>query len=225
MKKCIGGARLSYDELHTVVTEIEAVLNSRPLAYLYADGLEEALTPSHLVLGRRLLTLPEVSPDEEQDKDFDEREDVARRRERYLSRVLNHYWKRWKTEYLVDLREYHKLETKRNNIPEISEGDIVTIEDENRRNRSTWRLGKAEEVKRGQDSVIRGAKIRLANGNCIDRPIQKLYPLEINKRRIDEEADNSQDAEMPEEEGRPQRRAAIIARERMDFIDQLKKDV
>ena len=225
MKKCIGGARLSYDELHTVVTEIEAVLNSRPLTYLYADELEEALTPSHLLLGRRLLTLPEVSPDEEQDKDFDEREDVARRRERYLSRVLNHYWKRWKTEYLVDLREYHKLETKRNNVPEISEGDIVTIEDENRRNRSTWRLGKVEEVKRGQDNVIRGARIRLANGNCIDRPIQKLYPLEINQRRIDEEAENSQDTEMPAEEGRPQRKAAIIARERMDIIDQLEKDM
>ena len=224
MKKCIGGARLSYDELHTVVTEIEAVLNSRPLTYLYADKLEEALTPSHLILGRRLLTLPEVSPVEEEDKDFDEREDVARRRERYLSRVLNHYWKRWKTECLVDLREYHKLETKRNNVPEIREGDIVTIEDENRRNRSTWRLGKVEEVKRSQDNVIRGAKIRLANGNCIERPIQKLYPLEINQRRVDE-ADNIQEAEMPAEDGRPQRKAAIVARERMDIIDQLEKDV
>eukprot|EP00112_Aurelia_sp_Birch-Aquarium-sp1_P020282 Seg5190.2 transcript_id=Seg5190.2/GoldUCD/mRNA.D3Y31 product="hypothetical protein" protein_id=Seg5190.2/GoldUCD/D3Y31 len=200
MKKCIGGARLSYDELHTVVTEIEAVLNSRPLTYLYADELEEALTPSHLIMGRRLLTLPEVSPTEEEDKDFDEREDVARRRERYLSKVLNHYWKRWKTEYLVDLREYHKLETKRNNVPEISEGDIVTIEDENRRNRSTWRLGKVEEVKRGQDNVIRGANVRLANRNCIERPIQKLYPLEIHHRRIDEQADqadNIQETEMP----------------------------
>ena len=225
MEKCIGGARLSYDELHTVVTEIEAVLNSRPLTYLYADELEEALTPSHLILGRRLLTLPDVSPDEEEDKDFDEREDVARRRERYLSRVLKHNWKRWKTEYLVDLREYHKLETKRNNVPEIREGDIVTIEDENRRNRSTWRLGKVEEVKRGQDNVIRGAKIRLANGNYIERRIQKLYPLEINQRRIDEETDNIQEAEMPAKEGRPQRKVAIIARERMDIIDQLEKDV
>ena len=124
----------------------------------------------------------------------------------------------------MDLREYHKLETKRNNVPEIREGDIVTIEDENRRNRSTWRLGKVEEVKGSQDNVIRGAKIRLANGNCIERPIQKLYPLEINQRRVDE-ADNIQEAEMPAEDGRPQRKAAIVARERMDIIDQLEKDV
>ena len=46
------------DELQTVIIEIENVLNSRPLTYLYPDEMDEALTPSHLICGRRLLTLP-----------------------------------------------------------------------------------------------------------------------------------------------------------------------
>ena len=65
LKKVLGRARLTFDELSTILVEIEAVLNSRPLTYLYLDEIEEPLTPSHLVIGRRLLTLPSRSEDEE----------------------------------------------------------------------------------------------------------------------------------------------------------------
>ena len=63
MKRClhktIGSARLMYDELLTAVTEVEMILNSRPLSYLSSDDVEEPLTPSHLLIGCRVLTLPE----------------------------------------------------------------------------------------------------------------------------------------------------------------------
>ena len=58
-KKVLKNARLTYEELLTVITEIELVLNSRPLTYLHFDDVEEPLTPSHLVVGRRLMTLLE----------------------------------------------------------------------------------------------------------------------------------------------------------------------
>ena len=48
LRKTIGQASLTYDELLTVVIEVEAVLNSRPLSYILADDLDEPLTPSHL---------------------------------------------------------------------------------------------------------------------------------------------------------------------------------
>ena len=48
-------------ELHTLtaVVEIEAVINSRPLSYVSSADFEKPLTPSHLVVGRRLLNLPD----------------------------------------------------------------------------------------------------------------------------------------------------------------------
>ena len=47
LKKCLGNARLNFVELSTALVEVEAVLNSRPLTYVY-DEMEEPLTPSHL---------------------------------------------------------------------------------------------------------------------------------------------------------------------------------
>ena len=51
LQKVIGTACLSYDQLLTVVTEVEAVLNLRPLTYMSNEDVEEPLTPSHLILG------------------------------------------------------------------------------------------------------------------------------------------------------------------------------
>ena len=51
-----GRARFTYDEMHTAIVEIEAIVNSQPLAYLHPDDLEQPLTP---LVGRRLLSLPD----------------------------------------------------------------------------------------------------------------------------------------------------------------------
>lgn len=51
------------DELSTVIVEVEAVLNSRPLTYIAAEEIEELLTPAHLVTGRRLIGLLEINVD------------------------------------------------------------------------------------------------------------------------------------------------------------------
>ena len=66
LKKTLGNARMSFDELSTVLTEVESTLNSRPLTYEYSEVDEEVLTPSHLIYGRRIKTLPDeiVEPDD-----------------------------------------------------------------------------------------------------------------------------------------------------------------
>ena len=57
LKKVIGNARLLFDELYTVLLEVEDILNSRPLTYVYDEISYEPLTRNHLIYGRRLSQL------------------------------------------------------------------------------------------------------------------------------------------------------------------------
>ena len=59
LRKMVGQAKFSYDEMHTAIVEIEAIINSRPLTFLNSDDPEEPLTHSHLLVGRRILSLPD----------------------------------------------------------------------------------------------------------------------------------------------------------------------
>ena len=43
--KTIGKSTLTYEELLTVITEVEAVLNSMPISYESTKDLDEPLTP------------------------------------------------------------------------------------------------------------------------------------------------------------------------------------
>ena len=180
LRKTLGKARLTKDELATVLVEVECTLNSRPLTYEYDEVGEEVLTPSHLMFGRRINSLPHM---------VDEPEEAMGRQEcsarfRYLSNRLEHFWSRWKKEYLVGLREFDKNKGDGSAIAP-KEGDVVIVEDEDRK-RSEWKLGVIVELIEGRDKIVRGAKVRVVAGgrpNYLSRPVQKLYLLEIKSQR------------------------------------------
>ena len=59
LRKMVRSYQLTIDELCTALTEVESILNSRPLSFVSSDDLEEPLTPSHLIMGRQLLSMPD----------------------------------------------------------------------------------------------------------------------------------------------------------------------
>ena len=96
LRKVAAQAKFSYDELNTALTEIEAIINSRPLTVLSPDDVKEPSTPSHLMVGRRLLSLPDnLDYSELGDEDYDVTSKSVQRRAKYLSNTINHFWKRW----------------------------------------------------------------------------------------------------------------------------------
>ncbi len=179
LKKAIGKNCLTYDELLTLVIEVEAVLNSRPLTYVSSEDVEEPLTPSHLLVGYRILTLPDPSvPD---DPDYSP-ENVTRRMS-HLAKTLGNFWKRWKKEYLLELREFHRTRVEKGIAYTIKKGEVVTVYDEGHP-RGLWRLGKVEDLIQSSDGKVRGVYVKVMSKKgrtkVLRRPIQHIYPLEIH---------------------------------------------
>ena len=83
----IGKSRLSYHELNTMLIEVESIINSCPISYLSTSYIDEALTPSHLMIGRCLLDLPDNLCFQEGDEDyvFDVTAETLTRRMKYLN--------------------------------------------------------------------------------------------------------------------------------------------
>ena len=84
----LGKTRLNYEELSTIITETEDIINTRPLTYLYDDDDITAITPSHLVIGQNLLENMKNSNID----DFDMKKGECTRRYKYLKTTIEHFW-------------------------------------------------------------------------------------------------------------------------------------
>ena len=183
LRKAIGRAKLTQEELLTLLAETEAVLNSRPISYTQDFGAEEPLTPSHLLTGRRIRSSPDLLSYTKEEQLFKDNKEILDKRMKHLEKILAIYWKRWKTEYLAELRERHRA-LKTNNIQPsfVQRGEVVIIHEDNTP-RNFWRLGRIEEVIPGRDGIVRGATVKIhakeGKTKLLNRPIQRLYPLEI----------------------------------------------
>jgi hypothetical protein len=176
----VGRTKLSLVQLQTVVAQIEAILNDRPLMRVSTDPKSfEPLTPAHLLYGRRITTLPSnYEADEElEDPTYGRDMDSQILSKAYLKtqNVLRAFWRKWSTSYLPSLREHHQA-TKGPMKEIIKIGDVVQIHQDSKR--SEWKLAVVEQLNRGADGKVRSAEIRTANGRT-SRPINKLYPLEV----------------------------------------------
>ncbi|KXJ24267.1 uncharacterized protein LOC110248629 [Exaiptasia diaphana] len=229
LKKSIGNASLTYIELLTLLTEIEAVLNSRPLTYPYTDINDgPPLTPANFLCGHRLTNLPEAFDDEEDPKYLPNQscaKDLSKR-DKHRQKMMHNFWKQWQREYLTSLREQHAGNAKAPLTGEtVAKGKVVLIHDS--KPRSQWKLGVIVEVHPGKYGIVRAVTLKTANGNLLSRPIEKLYPIEVSSDNIEPNTppsgiDTGKDTE--KEETRPTRAAARKAAERIKALSGLDED-
>ena len=103
LKKMIRNICLNAKELQTILTEIKATLNSRPLTHPCTDINDGSpLTSSHFLCRHRLLARPGTEEDsnyipEESTKDLT-------RRAKYHQKIMQAFWKQWQREYLTGPR-------------------------------------------------------------------------------------------------------------------------
>lgn len=130
---------------------------------------------------------------------------------------MNAFWKLWRDEYLLSLRERHHRQhsnprIQSEQIPKV--GDIVQIK-EDLMPRGSWKLGKIKRLNPSHDGEVRSVQVQLANGKDLNRPVNLLFPLECG---TDEEATKEDtQREIPSSKvdvssERPKRLAAVKAR-------------
>ena len=177
-----------------MITEVEAVLNSRPLTYVYGDfNSGFVLTPSHFLVSNRNLGVSFCGDiDDHSDHEFQVNKDSAAKLVEHWKKGqkrLDIFWKSWRDEYLLSLRERTPLvhrQPRSLSEKEPTVGSIIIVRDDNLP-RSNWRIGKILRLIVSRDSKIRSAEIQLPGNVIIARPVNwHLYPLEVPDNSVTE---------------------------------------
>lgn len=165
VNRVVGQQILSYEEFETILIQIEALLNSRPLCELSTDPAEpSALTPAHFLTAVPLKVLPAMNVDKSADKHLT--------RPELLNALVQRFWERWSVEYLHTLQVRQKWCSK---TKPLRPGTVVIMMD-SRTQPLQWPLGLVEEVYPGADGAVGVVLVRTTKGRY-KRPAVKLCPL------------------------------------------------
>ena len=138
------------ESLITIMTEVEAILNARPLTQLSMDPKDdEPLTPSHLLLMRRNPSLP---PDV-----FYKEDNYSKRRWRQAQYIADQFWRRWVREYLPLLQQRQKWTKPERNF-EVN--DLVLVVDDSAP-RGHWPLGRVVNTYPDRHGMTRQVEVKL----------------------------------------------------------------
>ena len=140
---------------------------------IYDDDVEEALTPHHLLFGRRLESM------NFNDSNFNPDTPSIPCRHMHLNKILNHFWKSSSKEHLTTIYDLQKVKVNKG-VLDIKVDDIVLIA-QDKMPRQFWRLGRVLKVSTSRDNRVRAAEVKARKTeHIIRRPVHKLYPLNLN---------------------------------------------
>lgn len=166
LRRILGLAHLTYEELSTCLAQIEAVLNSRPLTPLSPDPSDLSyLSPAHFLIGRLLTSVPHPH--------IADTKDISRlQRWQRVESLKQHFWNRFSNEYISTLQQKQKWRASTGNL---ALGDMVLVREANL-SPLLWMLGRVTNIITGSDDVGRVADVLTKKG-VIRRSFNRLCPI------------------------------------------------
>ncbi|GFX18780.1 integrase catalytic domain-containing protein [Trichonephila clavipes] len=160
-------AIMNFKELTTLMAQIEAVLNSRPLSPLSSDPNDlNPLTPGHFLTNCAISSFPEP---------YTASDSLSyNSRWKLVQSLRDKFWNRWSTEYLTHLQTRAKW-SKQN--PNLMENQLFLLKDPNTKPLD-WPMGRILEVFPGSDGLVRVVNVKTSTG-ILKRAIKKVVPLPI----------------------------------------------
>ncbi|KRX43665.1 hypothetical protein T06_7562, partial [Trichinella sp. T6] len=167
LTKVLGRSRADTEELRTVLWEIEARINDRPLT-IVSDRADDdlALTPAHFLIGRELSALPDRYHHGQPVPGDSRSLTLLHRSWRYQRNMMEHIWS--------PHGKWRQLQQ------QVRVGDIVLVAEQNLP-RSQWALRRITELQDGIGGVARSARVKISNG-IITSSVRSLILVEPNHR-------------------------------------------
>ena len=163
--RVVGQNVLKFDEFDTLLHQVSACLNSRPLCPQSADPEDLSyLTPGHFLIMRAPLSLPDPDVSEVPTNRLSNWQDVQQK--------LQSFWKTWKEDYVHSLQQRNKWQGDQANV---KVGDICIIKEDCVKPQ-LWKMGRIIAIHPGSDGKVRVATVRTDAGE-VKRPIVKLCVL------------------------------------------------
>nr|CAI5820348.1 unnamed protein product [Callosobruchus analis] len=167
LRRVMGNHCFTFEELYTLLVQIESVLNSRPMYPLSSDPSDlSCLTPAHFLIGRPLLTIPEP--------DYLHLPENRLSLYQHLQQIQQHFWTRWSKDYLNELQQRNRWNK---SDGRLSIGQLVLIKEDHLPPKK-WRLGRVLQLTPGNDNISRVATILTADGE-LTRAVRKICALPI----------------------------------------------
>ncbi|XP_067615752.1 uncharacterized protein [Eurosta solidaginis] len=168
LSRIVGQKTLAQDQLVTLLVEIAAILNSRPLYPLSDDPNDmQALTPGHFIIGEPLILPPLFLVD-------DQPTSLGIKLWQQRQTMLQHFWNRWQADNLNSLQERKKWRREHENV---KIGQMVIIKAENFPP-AQWALGRFTELVLSKDKLVRSVVVQTQTSK-LTRPIQKICILPV----------------------------------------------
>ncbi|XP_043257967.1 uncharacterized protein LOC122400510 [Colletes gigas] len=167
LKRAVGAHTLSQIEFSTVLCQIEACLNSRPMSALTDEPTDlSALTPGHFLIGRPIVAVPEESTLDINPNRLD--------RWQHVRRISEQIWRSWSADYLHSLHQRRKWQQECANL---RLNELVILKDSSLPP-SKWQLARITRLHPGSDQRVRVVTIRTVDGE-LKRPVTQICPLPI----------------------------------------------
>ncbi|GFY13539.1 integrase catalytic domain-containing protein [Trichonephila clavipes] len=165
-------AIMNFEELTTLMAQIEAVLNSRPLSPLSLDPNDlNPLTPGHFLTNCAISSFPEP---------YTASDSLSyHSRWKLIQSLRDKFWNRWSTEYLTHLQTRAKWSVQN---PNLMENQLVHLKDRNTKPLD-WPMGRILEVFPGSDGLVRVVNVKTSTG-ILKRAITKVTIVVVRTRDV-----------------------------------------
>lgn len=161
-----GATRLSHEVLSTLMAEVMAIMNARPLVPISYDAeVPEMLSPATLLTQKASVTPAPLG-------DF-ELDHLSKVQWRQVQSLADSFWKRWRLEYLATLQPRRKWTSEK---PDLQEGDIVLIKDVQVK-RNEWPLGRIVKAVASSDGKVRKVMVKTLSQGAIKEYLRPIHDV------------------------------------------------